>query len=78
MELVENNSALEEIEKSRDDVFKIIGQLMIRAEKSKIREELLEKKKILELRIKSFEKQEQSLGEQLEKLRDSFTESMKK
>jgi len=78
MELVETNSALEEIEKAKDDVFKIIGQLMIRAEKSKIKEELLEKRKILELRIKAFEKQEHSLSEQLDKLRESVTKSMKK
>jgi prefoldin beta subunit len=78
MELAETNSALEEIKKSGDEVFKIIGQLMIKSEKSKIKEELLNKNKILELRIKAFEKQEVSLGEQLEKLRDEITKSMHK
>lgn len=78
MELAETNSALKEVEKSGDEVYKIIGQLMIRAEKSKIHEELLEKQKILELRIKTFEKQENSLTEQLDKLRDEITESMNK
>ena len=78
MELAETSSALKEIEKSGDEVYKIIGQLMIKAEKSKIHEELLEKQKILELRIKTFEKQENSLTEQLEKLRDEITNSMNK
>jgi prefoldin beta subunit len=78
MELAETNSALKEIEKSGDEIFKIIGQLMIKSEKGKIKEELLNKQKILELRIKSFEKQETSLAEQLEKFRDEFASSMNK
>jgi prefoldin beta subunit len=73
MELAETNSALREIEKSGDDVFKIIGQLMIKTEKSKIKEELLNKQKILELRIKSFEKQEEIMATQLDKIRDELT-----
>lgn len=77
MELAETNSALKEIEKSGDEVFKIIGQLMIKTEKSKIREELLSKQKILELRIKSLEKQESSLSEQLDKIRNELTKSVK-
>jgi prefoldin beta subunit len=76
MELAETNAALEEIDKAGDEVFKIIGQLMIKSEKSKIKTELLEKLKILEIRIKSFEKQEVSLSEQLEKLREEVTNSM--
>ncbi len=77
MELAETNSALKEIEKSGEEVFKIIGQLMIKTEKSKIKEELSGKQKILELRIKSFDKQETSLTEQLDKIRDELTKSMK-
>jgi len=78
MELAETNSALKEVEKSGEEVFKIIGQLMIKSEKSKIQEELLSKQKILEIRIKTFEKQENSLTEQVEKIRDEMTKSMKK
>jgi prefoldin beta subunit len=78
MELAETSSALKEVEKSGDEVFKIIGQLMIKSEKRKIQEELASKSKILELRIKTLEKQENSLTEQLDKLRDEITGSMKK
>jgi len=78
MELAETNSALKEIEKSGEEVFKIIGQLMIKTEKSKIHEELSSKQKILELRIKSFEKQENSLTEQVDRIKDELTKSMKK
>lgn len=78
MELAETSSALKELEKAGDEVFKIIGQLMIKSEKGKIKEELLEKQKILEIRIKTLEKQENSLAEQLDKLRDEVTKSMNK
>lgn len=69
MELSETQSALKEIEKSKDDVFKIVGQLMIKAEKAKVTEELSNKEKILGLRIKTLEKQEKSLTKKFEELR---------
>jgi prefoldin beta subunit len=73
MELAETDAALIEIEKAGDEVFKIIGQLMLKSEKSKIKEELLNKQKILELRISAFEKQEKILMEQLDKFREEIS-----
>jgi prefoldin beta subunit len=78
MELSETESALNAINGSGDEVFKIIGQLMIKTEKSTIKEELENKKKILELRTKTIEKQESSLTEQLGKLREEVMKTMKK
>jgi len=78
MELSETESALKEIEKSSDEVFKIIGQLMIKTGKPKIKEELSNKKKILELRIKTMEKQEVNLMKQLDVLRDKIIGKEKK
>jgi prefoldin beta subunit len=77
IEISETSSALKEIEEADDETFKIIGQLMIKTEKSKIKEELLNKKKILELRVKSIEKQENSLNEKLENLREEIIGSEK-
>lgn len=78
LELDETNSALNEIEKSGDEVFKIIGQLMIKTEKLKIKNELAEKKKILSMRIQSFEKQESYLREKIDKIRGEISSSFKK
>ena len=78
MELSETTSALKELDNSGNEVFKIIGQLMLRTDKSKIKEELSNKEKILELRIKSIEKQETSLTERLDRLREEVMKSMKK
>jgi len=77
LELDETNSALNEIETSGDEVFKIIGQLMIKTEKSKIKSELLEKQKILDIRIKSFEKQETYFRERIDKIREEITNSLR-
>lgn len=68
MELSETKSALKEIENSGDEVFKIIGQLMIKTDKTKMKEELTNKEKIIALRIKSIEKQETILAKKLEDL----------
>ena len=72
MELSETQSAAKEIESSDDEVFKVIGQLMIKTDKSKIKEELSNKEKILDLRMKAIEKQENSFMEKLGILRDEL------
>lgn len=77
LELDETNSSLNELEKTGDEVFKIIGQIMIKTEKSRIKNELLEKQKILDMRIKSFEKQETYLREKLDKIREELSDSLK-
>ena len=68
MEISETRAAKKEMENSKD-VFKIIGQLMISADKEKTKEELSNKEKLLDLRIKSIEKQENSLTEKMDSLR---------
>ena len=61
--------------KSGDEIFKIIGQLMIKSEKSGILEELSNKEKILEMRLKKLEQQEESFMKKLEKLREEVIHS---
>ena len=68
IEIRETQAALKELEKSGEEVFKIIGQLMIKTNKKDMKEELLGKEKMMDLRIKSFEKQEHALSEKLEEL----------
>jgi prefoldin beta subunit len=69
MELGENSAALREIEKAGDEVYKIIGQLMIKSDKNKIIEELKNKEKLLDVRLKSLETQEESLLAQSKTIR---------
>ncbi len=78
IELAETSSALIELDKAGDEVFKVIGQLMVKSDKNKMKEELLSKQKILELRIGSFEKQENLFSSQLDKLQQEITNFNKK
>lgn len=76
MELSETEGALEEIEKS-EDVFKIVGNIMLRSDKNSVKNELAEKKTMLDLRVKSLEKHEDSMNNQVEKLRSELVKSSK-
>ncbi len=75
MELSETRAALKEIKDSQEDVFKIIGQLMIKKEKKEIIKELEEKEKLLSSRINIMEKQEVTLSEKLEETRQKLMNS---
>jgi prefoldin beta subunit len=72
IEFSETQSALKEIESSGDDVYKIVGQLMIKSNKDKIKGELENKEKFLEIRLTSIEKEESAMTEKLEKLREEI------
>ena len=78
MEISETVNSLKEVEKSNEDVFKIIGQLMIKTPKEKILEELKTKEKILEKRLKNLEEQEEKLSEQATKIREEILGNFKK
>ena len=77
IEFSENQSALREIEISDGDVFKVIGQLMVKTDRKKLKDELSGKEKILDMRIKAIEKQESSLMEKLERLREGVLKSIR-
>jgi len=77
LEISETESALKELETAGDEVFKIIGQLMIKSDKKKMTEELQSRKKLLGIRLSSFERQEKTMSEQYTKLRKEFLDSSK-
>jgi len=77
MELSETENALTEITKAKDDVFKIIGQIMIKTKKDDVEQELKKKQELLALRMKSIEKQEESIMEQSNKLREEVMKKIK-
>ena len=56
-QLLEIESALKELE-GANTAYKIIGNIMINAEKDVLKKDLEEKKEKIELRIKTLEKQE--------------------
>jgi hypothetical protein len=53
----------ERLKKSDEEVYKILGQIMVKAKKENILKELEEKKKVLDLRLKKIENQEKIMSE---------------
>lgn len=78
MELSETTSAIKEIENAGEEVYKIIGQLMIKSDKKRMQEELADKEKLLKLRSETLEKQEFALNEKLSSIREEVMSGLKK
>jgi len=76
-ELSEAENALKEVEKTKDDIFKMTGQIMIKASKNEVEKDLKQKKDLLSLRVKALEKQESQFKEELEKLKEEVMKKIK-
>lgn len=62
--------SLEELEKSLEKkVYKAIGNILILTDKEDIKKETIEQKEIIDLRIKSLQKQEDNLTQKLNNLK---------
>ena len=77
MELTETDNALSEITKSKDDIFKLVGNIMIKTAKKPIEDDLKKKKDLLSLRLKSIETQESDLTQQAEELKKEVMKKIK-
>jgi prefoldin beta subunit len=76
LELNEVENAMSEVIKSGGEIYKITGQVMLKTDKSETEKELKEKNDLLSLRLKSIEKQEASVRQKAEKLRDEVTKEV--
>ncbi len=75
MQVVETESAIEALDET-ENAFKIVGSIMIRADKEHLKTDLTEKKETAELRMKSIEKQENLIREKAEKLQKEVLEEL--
>ena len=73
----ETENAIEEVSKSKGDVFKIVGSIMIKTDNEKILKELKRKSEHLSIRLKSIEKQESELTKKIEELRSEVMKKIK-
>jgi|SRR3989344_3736900 len=76
-QLLEIDNALSELEKTNDKVYKIIGAIMVLANKDSTKSELEERKKVLELRIKSIESQERNFKQKAEDIQEELVKDLK-
>ena len=77
-QLLEVENALEELFKSKDKVYKIVGSIMVLAEKTNLEKDLNSKKEIIDLRIKNFEKQENKIKEKMNQVQQEVLKDLKK
>lgn len=78
MDFDENTLAINEIKKTKDSVYKIIGQIMINSPKDKVIKELEEKQKLIEMRVQSLKKQEEMMQKQLQDMKDEVLNGLDK
>lgn len=67
-QLLEIDSALSEIESSQE-MYKIIGNIMVKSSKATLKKELEHRKEMANLRIKTLEKQEGKIKDKAETLK---------
>ncbi len=76
-QLMETESA-QEGAKSTEEIYKIVGNILIKARKADIEKELSEKKQMLDIRIKNIEKQEEATKEKVKRLRQEVLKTIEK
>lgn len=75
-QLIEIESALSELDNT-ESAYKIVGNIMVMGKSADMKKELKQKKEMAELRIKSLEKQEDSIKEKTEALQKEVLGEMK-
>lgn len=78
--LREAEQALEELDKLGKDavIYKGVGQLLIKSKKGTVKEDLVDKKETLTLRLKTLEKQEERIQKRFQELQEQIKASLGK
>lgn len=76
-QLIEIESALKELESAKK-AYKIVGNVMIDAEKDSLIKDLKEKKEKVELRVKTIESQESKLKEKASSMQSEVLKNIEK
>lgn len=74
---IEIENALNELEKAKAPVYKLVGELLIEKSPEELKKELEEKKTDVEIRVKSLEKQEEKTKEKALDLQKDVTSKLK-
>ena len=77
VQVVEIESALNELSNTRK-AYKIIGSIMVEADNAELKADLQSKKEMLELRIRTMEKQEAQVRDKASKLQSEILNKIKK
>jgi len=75
-QLIEVESALKELD-STEEAYKIVGNIMIKSKKEDLKKDLESKKEIVELKLKTLEKQEDKIKDKAKQTQSEVLEGMK-
>ena len=76
-QLMENESALHEV-RNTDVAYKIIGTIMLKANKADVEKELSSRTETAEVRLQQFERQESEIRKRIKELQEDVLEGVKK
>ncbi len=76
--LRDSENALEELEKLDENsvIYKTVGELMIKADKELVKEDLSERKETYDLRLKTLERQEERAQKKYQQLQQQLREAL--
>ncbi len=75
-QIVEIETALKEIPSSKES-YRIIGNIMVAVDKKKLQEDLESKKELIDIKLKSIEKQEQQMRIDADSLQKEIMDKIK-
>ena len=78
VQLMEIENALEELNKTKGEAYKLAGNIMVLSNKKDLVKDLNEKKDMFELRVKNLEKQEKKIQEKAEELKNQVMKELEK
>lgn len=77
LQVFEIENALKELEGCKEDVYKSSGVILVKETPSKVKKDLEEKMDALNIRIKSFDKKEESFKSELQQVQEELLKSFK-
>ncbi|MCX6777586.1 MAG: prefoldin subunit [Candidatus Micrarchaeota archaeon] len=78
LQIEELNEAVSEIDKTKDDIFHLVGTVFIKAEKEETKKALDERRQLLVVREATVSKQEERLRGRLEEIRKGLEAEQEK
>lgn len=75
---IELDRALEELAKTKDgeEVYKAVGPILVKSTKTELVKEMKEKNEMIDVRLKSLDKQEEKLKEKLKEIQEKIQSSI--
>lgn len=78
MENSELESSLEEVKKNKEDIFKLIGNILIKTDKESVEKDLKEKIEHVKARLRTYEVQEKNIAKRISEIRGEMLKNKKK